>query len=63
MWMARTLGEKGSMPTKDFEKMAKGDGSYHSKNTFSRARKLAGVQSSKRGRVTYVFLRGQEPPA
>jgi hypothetical protein len=63
MWMARTLGEKGSMPTKDFEKAAKADGAWHSKNTFDRARKLACVQTGKRGKVWQVWLKGAEPPA
>ena len=63
MWIAETLGVKGPMPTREFAAMAKADGSWHSKNTFDRARKLAGVQSGKRGRVGYVWLRGQEPPA
>ena len=63
MWIAQTLGAQGSMLTKEFEAAAKADGSYHSRNTFDRARKIAGVQTGKRGKAHYVWLRGQEPPA
>jgi hypothetical protein len=62
LWIKDTLDSAGPMPTKEFEAQAKADGAYHSRNTFDRARKIAGVQSGKRGHATWVWLRGQEPP-
>ena len=61
-WMVETLTERGRpMPTKDFEEMAKADGVYGSRNTFDRARKIAGVQSFKEGNQWWVCLKRQEP--
>ncbi len=56
MWMKTVLSEAGPMPTKDFEAQAKGDGAYHSRNTFDRARKIAGVKSRRKGNQTWVFV-------
>jgi hypothetical protein len=62
LWMVETLTAEGPMPTKKFEDRAKADGVYGSRNTFDRARKTSGVQSTKRRKQTWVFLRGQQVP-
>ena len=62
MWIKETLAREGPMPTKDLEAEAKGDGAYHSRNTFDRARKIAGVQSFQHGGQWWVALVGPEPP-
>jgi hypothetical protein len=55
MWIKETLLAKGSMPTKEFTEAAKRDGSYHSRNTFDRARKAEDgrrpVQQAGQGHV------------
>jgi hypothetical protein len=61
-WIKETLAAKGPMPTADFEILAKGDGVYASRNTFDRARKIAGVQTGRRGKAWWVWLKGQDPP-
>jgi AAA domain len=59
LWIADVLSAAGPMPTKDFEAQAKGDGAWNSRNTFDRARKLAGVETHKRGSQWWVCLAGQ----
>jgi hypothetical protein len=61
-WIKETLMAKGPMPTTECEKLAKADGVYGSKNTFDRARKIAAVQTGRRGKVWWVWLKDQEPP-
>jgi hypothetical protein len=62
LWIKETLTAKAPMPTGDFEILAKGDGVYASRNTFDRARKIAGVQTGRRGKVWWVWLKEQDPP-
>ena len=62
-WIKDTLDRNGPMPTKDFEAQAKADGAYHSRNTFDRARKIAGVRTHKQGNQWWVSLAGQAEPS
>jgi AAA domain len=62
LWIKETLAAKGPMLTADFEILAKGDGVYASRNTFDRARKIAGVRTGRRGKVWWVWLKEQDPP-
>lgn len=59
-WIVETLTERGPTPTKDLEAMAKADGVYGSRNTFDRARKIAGVHSYKEGSQWWVRLKDQD---
>jgi hypothetical protein len=44
-WLYETLATNGPMTTARLIRQAKKDGAYHSRNTFDRARKVAGVRS------------------
>jgi len=61
MWIAETLGVKGDA-TREFAAMARLTALALEEHLRSGA-EAGGVQSGKRGRVGYVWLRGQEPPA
>jgi hypothetical protein len=52
------------MRSADLSAKAKADGAYSSRNTFDRARKLAGVQTGRAGgKGWWVWLPGQDRPA